>query len=301
MYLKKFDHAGKYPSVVIMLSQNNGSETMRLFISHSSKDEQFVSLLVELLQSALSLRPTDIRCTSLDGYRLPGGVNIENQLRAEVLDSEVLIGVISPSSVESIYVAFELGARWGSQKHLIPLLAPEAPTKLLSGPLQGLNSLRANSRAQLHQLVYDLATLLKANTESPAAYGRYIEAILTSVNSSSSEAEPDKVVRQKEYPELNWPASMTLEALQDRLRRLSGSNRKILSAVAQAGDFIYIMDLEDRISIDRSELVYRGKDLANEQLIHIEHLTDFAYSLHPAVREVLGGKANRLILSMIDE
>lgn len=274
---------------------------MRVFISHSSKDEQFVSLLVELLQSALSLRPTDIRCTSLDGYRLPGGAHIENQLRAEVLDSEVLVGVVSSSSVESMYVAFELGARWGSQKHLIPLLVPEAPTHLLSGPLQSLNALRAGSRAQLHQLVDDLARLLKTKAQSPAAYGRHIESILTSANDPSSEAEADIVVEEDNVRHGKWPTSKTLETLQDRLRRLSKSNKAILSAVAQAGDYIYVMHLADKISMDRSELVYRGKELANQQLIDIEQFTDIAYDLHPAVKTVLGDKASQLILAMLNE
>src|SRR5215510_4038610 len=95
-----------------------------LFISHSSKDLQLVRALIDLLRSALSISPEDLRCTSLDGYRLPAGVGTDDQLRLEVHDADAFIGVISYHSLQSLYVVFELGARWGARKHLVPLLAP---------------------------------------------------------------------------------------------------------------------------------------------------------------------------------
>ena len=48
---------------------------MRVFISHSSKDKEVASLVVELLRSALNLRSDDIRYTSEAGYGLPAGAN----------------------------------------------------------------------------------------------------------------------------------------------------------------------------------------------------------------------------------
>ena len=151
---------------------------IRLFISHSSKDTDFVNLLVELLRAALPLSAAQIRCTSIDGYRLPGGANTDIQLRQEVHDSDAFIGVISFHSIKSLYVVFELGARWGAGRSLIPLIAPGTVANILGGPLAGINALHSGNRSQIHQLISDLSTELNVKPETPGVYERYIESII---------------------------------------------------------------------------------------------------------------------------
>jgi hypothetical protein len=46
---------------------------IKIFISHSSKDVLLVKALIDLIRSALSIPASDIRCTSVPGYKLPGG------------------------------------------------------------------------------------------------------------------------------------------------------------------------------------------------------------------------------------
>ena len=87
-----------------------------LFISHSSKDLEVVRALIYLFRSALAISPEEIRCTSLEGYRLPAGASVDEKLRQEVHEAKVFIGLISYNSLQSIYVVFELGARWGAGK-----------------------------------------------------------------------------------------------------------------------------------------------------------------------------------------
>jgi hypothetical protein len=159
------------------------SDHIRLFISHSSADLEFVNLLVKLLQKALNLSNRDIRCTSLDGYRLPGGAYISQQLRNEIASSEAFIGIISVASLESIYVVFELGARWGMLKPLVPLLTPGTPFKILGGPMSEINSLRGDNESQLRQLINDLAKTLGIISVIPSYYRDELINVL-SINSS---------------------------------------------------------------------------------------------------------------------
>jgi hypothetical protein len=85
-----------------------------------------------------------------------------------------------------MYVLFELGARWGAGKNLIPLVAPMST---LGGPLSGLNALRADVSAQLHQLVQDLGRQLSITPQSPAVFDRALQDVLLSPDSSSPGTE----------------------------------------------------------------------------------------------------------------
>jgi len=147
-----------------------------VFISHSSKDATLAEALIDLLRSALGLPANEIRCSSVDGYRLPVGVNTESKLREEVNAAKVVIGLVTPSSLASSYVMFELGARWGASLFLAPLLAGVTPNEL-SGPLALLNVLSADNESQLHQLLEDVSTKLGVQLPNAASYVRHLSAV----------------------------------------------------------------------------------------------------------------------------
>lgn len=134
-------------------------QNLLVFISHSSKNADLALALIDLLKDGLGLLASQIRCSSVDGYRLPVGVNTEDKLREEVNAAKVVVGLITPSSLVSYYVMFELGARWGADLFLAPLLAGVRPNEL-SGPLSLLNALDATSDGQLHQLLADVSKQL---------------------------------------------------------------------------------------------------------------------------------------------
>lgn len=164
---------------------------MRIFISHSSSDHALAEAVVDLLRGALPLSSGDIRCTSVDGYRLPAGADTNEQLRLEVANAHAFVGIISEASLQSAYVVFELGARWGSGKHFAPLLAPGLDLSALKGPLHGINALRSDSLAQLHQLVDDISDVLNLPTESTASYQAKIERILSLGRQVRGPQEPE--------------------------------------------------------------------------------------------------------------
>ena len=203
---------------------------IQIFLSHSGQDALLAGLLVDLLRTALTLRASEIRCTSVEGYRLPGGADTAEQLREELLVSSTFIGLISPQSFSSAYVLFELGARWGAKKHLVPLLAPGVEPSILRGPIADLNALRCDVMAQLHQLVHDVASHLGREIEPPAVYQSKADAIMAyrdtvkppekSVGSLSA-AKPasfggdeyagaDEVI--KRHCESEWPKDFAMRA-----------------------------------------------------------------------------------------
>ncbi|MFY0602772.1 MAG: toll/interleukin-1 receptor domain-containing protein [Flavobacteriaceae bacterium] len=205
------------------VSKKEIETNMDIFISHSSQDSDTAKLLIDLLKTSLNLSSSKIRCTSVNGYRLPAGATTDEVLKKEVHDSKVLIGLISPNSINSAYVLFELGARWGASLPLIPLITSELGSELLKGPLSGINALNCCEPAQLQQLISDLKTVLKITGESPEVYQDKIELLVnhsliellpnSNVNKSSvkqnkkesknlTDKNDDKI---KSYCEKQWP------------------------------------------------------------------------------------------------
>ena len=87
--------------------------TLDVFISHSSVDKALADAIVALLRLTMLLRPEQIRCTSVEGTGLAGGVRFEDRLREEIAASRVFIALITPALLRSHFSLFELGARWG--------------------------------------------------------------------------------------------------------------------------------------------------------------------------------------------
>lgn len=151
---------------------------LQIFISHSSEDHVLAGKLADLLRAAFRLPASSIRCTSVDGYRMSGGATTDGDLRREVRECTAFVGLISHRSISSMYVLFELGARWGVDRPLIPALAPGAPIALLSGPLSQRNALKLDRQGEVHQLVSDIGKLLDSKPEPPESYQRLLELVV---------------------------------------------------------------------------------------------------------------------------
>jgi hypothetical protein len=150
-----------------------------VFISHSSRDRDIARALIELLRSAGNIPPERIRCTSVDGFRLEVGASVNDQLRMEVNEARVFIGLITPNSIQSPYVLFEVGARWGAGLKLAPVLAGGAGHDLLKGPLSVLHALDCSVADEMHQLVSDITNLLNYPRSNPELYEHYVRKLVS--------------------------------------------------------------------------------------------------------------------------
>lgn len=152
---------------------------MKIFISHSSADERVVSAFVELLRvSIIGLQSEHIRCTSLDGYRFPSGTRFEDQLKLEVFESEVVVALLTPSSVRSTYVLFELGARWATPRPLLVVRAGGLGQAQIEGPLASLQSSDGTSEAQIMDLLALVAATIQMPLDRYAGFTRQLKTYL---------------------------------------------------------------------------------------------------------------------------
>jgi len=67
-----------------LLKAKNVMAAIDVFISHSSQDAAIAKALIDLLRISLGIPSEKIRCTSVDGYRLPVGASTEQQLRNDL-------------------------------------------------------------------------------------------------------------------------------------------------------------------------------------------------------------------------
>ena len=163
---------------------------MKIFISHSSQDSELAGKLAKLFQLSFSLPPEEIRCTSVDGYRLPVGTDTDQRLRQEVKQSKLFLAVITPTSIRSSYVLFELGGRWCTEMPMFPVLGRGATTSCLEGPLSGINALDLQHRKQVLQLLEDMANELGTNMASLSSIDEEIEAVWEAAKSVADTPQP---------------------------------------------------------------------------------------------------------------
>jgi hypothetical protein len=160
--------------------------SITVFISHSSKDSKIASTIIQILKAAFNMSSEEIRCTSIDGFRLPLGAPIEERLKLEVYDSKALIALITPNALKSSYFLFELGARWGAELQIFPLIAGGAEASDLNDWLRNFNALNCNSESQVLQMIKDLGIFLDLKPEPADSYLFLIKQLENASNEARS-------------------------------------------------------------------------------------------------------------------
>jgi len=84
---------------------------MKIFISHSSKNQNYGNLLVGLLRG-LGVKENEIIFTSNVAYGIPVAQNIFNWLKSQIEEKPFVIYLLSKEYYESVACLNEMGAAW---------------------------------------------------------------------------------------------------------------------------------------------------------------------------------------------
>src|SRR5690554_2159767 len=84
---------------------------MKIFISHSSKNEDYGNALVDLLIN-VGIKGEQIIFTSNDAFGIPTGQNIFNWLKNEISEKPYVIYLLSQEYYSSVACLNEMGAAW---------------------------------------------------------------------------------------------------------------------------------------------------------------------------------------------
>ena len=111
---------------------------------------------MECIRTYFTVDRQDVRCTSVRPYRLPVGENTADRLRDEITEAEVVLGILTTDTLESSYVAFELGSAWGQRVWTCPFLAHGADQSHIPDPIRGLSPLFLSNERECFQLLNDM-------------------------------------------------------------------------------------------------------------------------------------------------
>jgi len=95
----------------------------KIFISHASSDEPIVkSIIDDLLVGALSVKISEIFCTTTDGMKIESGEDWRNSIIDALRNSTLTILIITPNYKESEVCICEMGAAWVTSAKVLPFV-----------------------------------------------------------------------------------------------------------------------------------------------------------------------------------
>lgn len=172
------------PLIVDSKAPRRDPSCPRIFISHRSDDVQLAQALVDLLVFSMRLEPEVVRCTSVPGHDLRGGERTDDRLRQEIADAEIFLALVTPASLRSHFVLFELGARWGIEPRssdgplrFIPLIGRGLDAGKLPRPLADFNCLDLREEGDVAHLLAEISSSLSVPLTSEAARTRHVRRV----------------------------------------------------------------------------------------------------------------------------
>lgn len=151
--------------------------SVKIFFSHSSLDGKLGLAITDLLKAALRLHSDDIRFTSSSLHGLDPGVKVSEELRKEISTVPVFLALLTPNSVQSLYVLFELGARWFQGGLFIPLAAGQAQ-QLAKPPLSELHVSNCEDKNSLAAVIETVGRTLSIPPDRPGSYERQLQNVV---------------------------------------------------------------------------------------------------------------------------
>lgn len=153
----------------------------KIFLSHSSKDYDKVSLFHDLLET-IGVRPNQIFFSSEPGYGITLGENLFNFLKKELNEESVVFFMFSEHFFSSPICMCEMGATWVLSKRHIPILIPPFNFSSIKGVFPNDIGCYINDKKQLNEIKAIVEKEFKIDPPLPTSRwedkrDKYLEAI----------------------------------------------------------------------------------------------------------------------------
>lgn len=213
----------------------------KIFISHSSKDKDYVLKLVNLLDS-MGLSEEQIFCSSVPGYDIPVGKTIFDYLREQFQEYNLhVIFVLSKNYYQSPVSLNEMGAAWVLSSNNTSILLPGFEFSEMKGVVNGssiaikLDSNIVEVKDKLNQLYEIMIKEFSLKRKRGVLWEQKRDDFIESIENLSAATENKKLISEVAMEMLEL-AVRTEDAIILRIATLSGNTINI-------GNISYSSDL----------------------------------------------------------
>ncbi len=192
------------------------TKSIKIFISHSSKDLTFVQALVDLFED-IGLNEENMFCSSIPGYNIPLDKNIYDYLKEQFQNYNLhVIFVLSDNYYSSPVSLAEMGAAWVLQQRYTSVLLPHFNFKDIKGVIDQirisikLDSEKMELKARLNELRNTLIEEfgLKSSLNSQNIWERNRDKFIDKINSIEIYWKQLRQLQEQKRPLDEWIAPL---------------------------------------------------------------------------------------------
>lgn len=125
----------------------------RVFLSHAAADAPLAEYLSEVIRT--SVGNVEVFVASSPG-QVETGEEWLTRIKQELRDSDTYLVLLTPTSIERLWIWFETGAAWMSERRLVPVVARGLEKNKIPPPLGAHQALSLDDERDVRQLFRDL-------------------------------------------------------------------------------------------------------------------------------------------------
>lgn len=186
---------------------NTNDKKNKVFISHASKDSEYVKAFVNLLED-IGLSEDEIVCSSISGYGIPLGADIYDWLSSQFQEFNLhIIFMLSDNYYKSVACLNEMGAAWVLKQKYDSVLLPDFDFVQIKGAINPnkigikLDSEADELNHRLNELKDTLIDEFTLKTISSTKWERhrneFVENIKEIAPTTNDEDEKEKIEEPK--------------------------------------------------------------------------------------------------------
>ncbi len=219
------------------------SKSKAIFVSHAATDKDIADKVVDLLNTAMGIDvQNDVFCTSLEGLKIPAGMDFKQFIKEQIQEPQIVLLLISQNYLASQFCLAEVGASWAMSHRIIPFLIPPAKFDDMKAVLSGIHALKIEDPADWNEALAIFKAVLGIDP-NPNRWERKRDEKIGEIAALFPKQPLPSIVPAHKYEELQ----AKLKGANDEISELEKENQtleKILKEVKKLKDAKAVAQVE---------------------------------------------------------